>query len=118
MTKVFLVEDSPEVLRSMKELLADAPGAEVVGEAATAASAIAGILATHPDLVFVDMNLAEGSGYDVLRALHPRLPEVDFYMLSSFSEFPYRQLAARLGAKDYLDKTKDFNRVRELAAAH
>jgi DNA-binding NtrC family response regulator len=67
-------------------------------------------------MVFVDLNLAEGSGFDVLRSLQPRLPEVEFYMLSNFATFPYRQLAERLGAKDYFDKTKDFERVRELVA--
>ena len=104
------------MLTRMRELLAGIPGAEVVGDAATAAAAIAGILRTQPDIVFVDMNLAEGSGYDVLRALHARLPEVDFYMLSSFAELPYQQLAERLGAKGYFDKTRDFESVRDLVA--
>ena len=116
MRKVFLVEDSALVLQRLKELLADVPGTEVVGDAATAAAAIAGILRTQPDIVFVDMNLAEGSGYDVLRALHTRLPEVEFYMLSSFAEHPYQQLAERLGAKGYFDKTRDFESVRDLVA--
>ena len=57
-----------------------------------------------------------GSGYDVLRALHARLPEVEFYMLSSFAEHPYQQLAERLGAKGYFDKTRDFESVRDLVA--
>jgi DNA-binding NarL/FixJ family response regulator len=114
MSKVFLVEDSPLVLARLKDLLAGT--AEVVGEASTAPAAIAGILATRPDMVFVDLNLAEGSGFDVLRAVGPRLPQVNFYMLSNFAAFPYRQLAERLGAKDYFDKTKDFERLRELVA--
>jgi len=116
MNKVFLVEDSPLVLARLKELVASAPGTELVGEAGTVDEAVAGILAAHPDMVFVDLNLAEGSGFDVLRSLQPRLPEVHFYMLSNFASFPYRQLAERLGANDYFDKTKDFERVRELVA--
>jgi len=116
MNRVFLVEDSPLVLARLKELVAAAPGAELVGEAGTAEEAIAGIPLSRPDMVFVDLNLAEGSGFDVLRALHPRLPEVEFYMLSNFAAFPYRQLAERLGAKDYFDKTRDFERVRDLVA--
>jgi len=114
MNKVFLVEDSPLVLARLKDLLADA--AELVGEASTAHAAISGILATKPDLVLVDLNLAEGSGFEVLRALQERLPATEFYMLSNFASFPYRQLAGRLGAKDYFDKTKDLERLRELIA--
>jgi DNA-binding NarL/FixJ family response regulator len=116
MKKVFLVEDSALVLQRLKELLVDAPGAEVVGDAATAAAAIAGILQTQPDIVLVDMNLAEGSGFDVLRALRARLPATEFYMLSNFADYPYRELAARLGAKGYFDKSRDIARVRDLVA--
>jgi len=116
MTRVFLAEDSPEVLRRLRGYLDGAPGVEVVGDAATAGGAIAAILATRPDLVFVDLNLTQGSGFDVLRALCHRLPAVDFYMLSNFAAEPYRQLAGRLGAKGYFDKTREFERVRDLVA--
>jgi len=37
-------------------------------------------------------------------------------MLSSFAEHPYQQLAERLGAKGYFDKTRDFESVRDLVA--
>ena len=114
MKKVFLVEDSPLVLGRIKELLATLPATEVVGAAGNSADAIEGILQSHPDVVLLDFNLAYGSGLDVLRALHPRLPKIDFYMLSNFAAPAYRNLAAELGAKDYFDKTKDMERVREL----
>jgi DNA-binding NarL/FixJ family response regulator len=116
MTKVFLAEDSPLVLARIKGLLASAPEAEIVGEADSAAGAIEGILQSRPDVVLLDLNLAPGSGFDVLRSLHPRLPGVDFYMLSNFAAAPYRELAARLGAKDYFDKSSDFKRVLDLLA--
>jgi DNA-binding NarL/FixJ family response regulator len=66
--------------------------------------------------VLLDMDLATGTGFDVLRALHSRLPQVDFYMLSNFTASPYRQAAGRLGARGYFDKSKDFERVRDLIA--
>jgi DNA-binding NarL/FixJ family response regulator len=116
MQKVFLVEDSPLVLERLKDLLTDVAGAQIVGEAGTASAAIAGILDAQPDIALLDLNLAEGSGLDVLRALHARMPQVAFYMLSNFSAYPYRELAQRLGASGYFDKTKDFERMRELVA--
>ena len=116
MQKVFLVEDSPLVLERLKDLLTGVPGTQIVGEAGTAGAAIAGILDAQPDIALLDLNLAEGSGLDVLRALHARMPQVAFYMLSNFSAYPYRELAQRLGAKGYFDKTKEFERVRDLVA--
>ena len=118
MEKIFVVEDSPLVLERLKQMIAAVPGAGVVGEAATAAGAIRGILQARPDLVLVDLNLAEGSGFDVLRALRSRLPEVEFYMLSNFSEYPYQQLAERLGAAGYFDKSKDLEQLRGLIEMH
>lgn len=115
--KVFLVEDSPAIVDRLTALLGAAAEVEVVGHAATADAAIAAIPSTRPDIVLLDLTLADGStGFDVLRALHGRLPGVAFYMLSNFSADPYRNLAQRLGAKGFFDKTKDFERVRELVA--
>jgi DNA-binding NarL/FixJ family response regulator len=114
--KVFLVEDSAPVLERLRALLAAIPGATVVGHAAGAQEAIAGILAAKPDIVVLDLKLAPGSGFDVLNAVHPRAPAIDFYMLSNFSSEPYRKQAQRLGAKAFFDKTRDFERVRDIVA--
>ena len=115
--KVFLVEDSAPIVARLKDLLAAVPGTSVVGHAATAEAAIAAIPAERPDIVLLDLSLAQGSGFDVLRALQPRMPEVGFYMLSNHAADPYRQLAERLGARGFFDKTKDIERVRDLLGA-
>lgn len=115
--KVFLVEDSPAVLERLEALLASIEGAAAVGHASRAEEAIHAILETHPDAVIVDLKLSEGSGFDVLRAVHERAPEIDLYMLSNFAAEPYRRLAARLGARAFFDKSSEFERVREVLAA-
>jgi DNA-binding NarL/FixJ family response regulator len=114
--EIFLVEDSALVRARLAETLGAIPGARIVGEADRAEAAISGILAARPDLVLLDVNLAEGSGFDVLRAVRKQAPEVEFYMLSNFAAFPYRDLAERLGARAFFDKSKEFPRVRELVA--
>ena len=50
-------------------------------------------------------------------AVHEAAPEIDVYMLSSFATEPYRRLAARLGARDFFDKSSEFQRVRDTLAA-
>ena len=113
-TKVFLAEDSELVLGRIRDMLTGMGSVEIAGEAATATEAIAGILGSAPDIALLDLNLKEGSGFDVLRALGGRMPRTRFYMLSNFSADPYRQLARRLGARDFFDKTKELERVREI----
>jgi DNA-binding NarL/FixJ family response regulator len=115
--QVFLVEDSIPVRERLKAMLEAVPGTEVVGAASNAEDAIHGILATRPDMVLLDISLAAGSGFDVLRAVQLQAPQIDIYMLSSFTAYPYRQLAETLGARGFFDKTHEMDRVRELFAA-
>jgi len=111
--RIYLVEDSPVVLERLQAMVGTIEGARSVGHASRATEAIEGILAEHPDLVVLDLKLAEGSGFDVLRALREAAPEVDVYMLTNFASEPYRRLAERLGARDFFDKTTEFERVRD-----
>jgi DNA-binding NarL/FixJ family response regulator len=114
--KVFLVEDSPLLLQRLEAMLAPLPGVEVVGHAGRAPAAIRAILEQRPDLVVLDIQLAEGSGFDVLRELHALDAELDVVMLSNYSSDPYRQIAERFGAKAFFDKSREFERVRDLVA--
>jgi DNA-binding NarL/FixJ family response regulator len=116
--EIFLVEDSPLLRARLAELFGAIPGASIVGEAERADAAIRDILATRPDVVVLDLSLAGGtSGFEVLRAVCREAPEIDFYMLSNFVAQPYRELAERLGARDFFDKTTELDRVRNLITA-
>jgi DNA-binding NarL/FixJ family response regulator len=115
--QVFLVEDSIPVRERLVAMLQALPDTDVAGHANAADEAISGILAAQPDVVLLDISLASGSGFDVLRALQAQAPQIDVYMLSSFAAFPYRQLAETLGARGFFDKTQDMERLRELVAA-
>ena len=114
--KVFVVEDSPIVLERLTKMLGAIPDVDVVGHAADVHEAIAGICATRPELVVLDLQLRQGSGFDVLSEVHKREPGIDFYMLSNFASEPYRQHAVRLGALGFFDKSTEFERVREIVA--
>jgi DNA-binding NarL/FixJ family response regulator len=114
---IYLVEDSPLVLDRLKAMLGTVPGARVVGHAEGADEAIQEILDRRPDLVVLDLRLAQGSGFDVLRTLRPLLPRTEFCMLSSFASEPYRQAAKQLGAIEFFDKTRDVERMLDLVAA-
>ncbi|HEX7055441.1 MAG TPA: response regulator [Burkholderiales bacterium] len=114
--QIYIVEDSAAVRTRLAALLSTVPGASVSGGSAGASQATREILERRPDMVILDLDLAEGGGFDVLRALRTQVPEIDVYMRSNFSAYPYRQLAERLGARGFFDKTQEFERLREVAA--
>jgi DNA-binding NarL/FixJ family response regulator len=122
MQKVFIVEDSPILRQRVTQLVNALPDTRVVGHAASAAEALAGILHHGPDIVLLDLCLERSSGFEVLREVAAREPAIDVYMMSNFASEAYRRHAERLGAKGFFDKTTEFERVRELiakrAAAH
>jgi len=114
--QIYLVEDSATVRERLIAMLDAIPNVRVSGHAASASAAIAGILEQRPDLVVLDLHLAAGSGFDVLRAVRPQAPGIEFHMLSNFAADPYRQLAGRLGAAGFYDKSKQFDLVCDVIA--
>jgi DNA-binding NarL/FixJ family response regulator len=114
--RVFVVEDSMLIRERLEAMLAQA-GAASAGHAARVADAIQGILLERPDLVLLDLQLADGTGFEVLRVLRRRAPEIDVYLLSNHSSYPYRQLAERLGARGFFDKSSEFSRMRDVVRA-
>jgi DNA-binding NarL/FixJ family response regulator len=116
MQKIFIVEDSPLLQERIAALIAGLPGTRVVGHAASAAQALAGIARERPDVVLLDLCLHKSSGFDVLRALHESAPGIDVYVLTSFATEPYRRHAGRLGARGFFDKSTEFERMRDVIA--
>ncbi len=114
--KLFLVEDSPLLRERLSRNLGSIPGAELVGHAGTAQEALQGILACSADVVVLDIQLAKGSGFDVLRELQKTAPQVQVFMLTNFASDSYRQAAARLGARGFFDKSTEFEQLREAIA--
>jgi two-component system, NarL family, response regulator DevR len=114
--KVFLVEDSPMLRERLQATLDAIPGVKTVGHAAEAAAAIEGILAAGADAVVLDIQLAQGSGFDVLRALRERAPQIAVYVLTNFANQAYRTAAERLGARGFFDKSNDIGLLRAALA--
>ena len=114
--RVFLVEDSELVRQRLEELVDSISGTCRVGFAVGADAANQRILDTPPDAVVLDIRLAEGSGFDVLRAVHDAAPDIAVFMLSNFASTPYRRMAQRLGAAEFFDKTTELDRVRDMLA--
>jgi len=116
MYRVFLVEDSQLVRERLTAFLQTIEGVDPVGSAATARDAEQAILASRPDAVLLDIKLAQGSGFDVLRSLRANAPQIEVYVFSNCAAPAYRQLAANLGARGFFDKTTEITSLRRTFA--
>ena len=104
MIKVFLLDDHEIVRRGVRDLLEAAGDIEVVGEAGTAAEAIARVPATQPEVAVLDVRLPDGSGIEVCRELRAADPELRCLMLTSFSDDEALIDAIVAGASGYVLK--------------
>lgn len=114
--RVYIVEDSAEIRARLAQSLANVDGIRLVGEAASAGAAIAGILCTLPHAVLLDLNLGGRTGLEVLRAVRERHPEIVFVVLTNHSDSQYRKACMDAGAAYFLDKSRDFERVPAVIA--
>ena len=102
--KVFLLDDHEIVRRGVKDLLEAEPDITVIGEAGTAASALARIPALKPDVAVLDVRLPDGDGVSVCRDIRSQMPEVACLMLTSFGDDEALFDAIMAGAAGYVLK--------------
>ncbi|MGW3928653.1 response regulator [Streptomyces microflavus] len=102
--RVFLLDDHEVVRRGLHDLLGAEPGLEVVGEAATAAQALARGPALRPDVAVLDVRLPDGDGITVCRELRSRMPGLACLMLTSFDDEDALLDAIMAGAAGYVLK--------------
>jgi len=105
---VYLVEDSPIMVKLLEELFRT-EAIRVVGHSAGARKAVLEIDALRPDVVIVDLALEQGTGFDVLRGTVPQQAggRPAIIVLSNYASPPYREAAKRLGADYFLDKNSE-----------
>src|SRR5689334_909296 len=77
---------------------------EVVGEASTAAEALARVPALKPDVAVLDVRLPDGDGVSVCRELREKMPNIGFLMLTSFADDEALFDAIMAGASGYVLK--------------
>ena len=105
---LIIVDDEPMARRRLKRFLLAAPEVDIVAECSTAAAAVAALREREADAVFLDVQMPEMNGFDVLRAVKPeRLPLVVF--VTAFDEFALQAFEAH--AIDYLLKPFGEERV-------
>lgn len=105
--RAVLVDDEPVARAGIRQLLAQTEDIRVVAEAGSGVAAVRAILDHKPDLLFLDIQMPEMTGFDVLQAVGPAfVPAVIF--VTAYDRFALR--AFEVQALDYLLKPFDDER--------
>src|SRR5688500_1572452 len=101
--RLLIVDDHELVRNGLKAMVAGTEIA-VVGEAATSDEAVALALETNPDLVLLDVRLADGDGLGVLSRLKVERPKLPVLVFSNYDNPTFVARAVALQAAGYLLK--------------
>ena len=102
--RVFLLDDHEIVRTGLRSLLEAEDDFVVVGEASTAAEALARIPPTRPHVAILDVRLPDGSGIDVCRDIRSGEPDIACIMLTSYADDEALFAAVMAGASGYVLK--------------
>jgi len=102
--RLFLVDDHPLVRDGLRARLGAMPGLEIVGEAGSAAEALAQVDTLRPDLMLVDVGMKDMNGIELAALLLQRSAPPHVVMLSMYDNPEYVQRALQAGAHGYVLK--------------
>jgi two-component system LytT family response regulator len=126
--KTLIIDDEPLARKRIKQLLDHETDFQLIGENSTVAEAISDCEELAPDLIFLDVEMPDGSGFDVLERLahDAALPAVIFvtaydhytikafefhavdYLLKPFSEERFRQATAKVRKRYGFEDKEEF----------
>lgn len=108
--RALIVDDEPLARERLRTLLRKEPDMEVIAECGDGSRAATAIEKHRPDLVFLDVQMPEADGFDVLEAIGAeQMPVVIF--VTAYDKYALR--AFEVSALDYLLKPFDRARFRE-----
>ena len=103
--KVLIADDEIKVCRLIQHLVDwDALEMDIIGFANDGKTAYENICEKKPDIVITDIRMPIYDGLELIRRAKETNPEINFIVISGYSQFEYAQQAIKYGVKDYLLK--------------
>jgi DNA-binding NarL/FixJ family response regulator len=119
MIRVVIADDHPLVRAGLRQVLADEPEIEVVGETADGDETVAVLRATEPDVVLLDITMPGAPFPGLLRLLRSAFPRVEVLIVTMHGEDQFAVRALKEGAAGYLTKQQPpqevINAIKQIA---
>jgi DNA-binding NarL/FixJ family response regulator len=111
---IFTVDDSDVVYKNLGSLLNENKHISWIGHAFSLPEAYIQITEQKPQIVILDIQLKERSSLELLEYLTKKYPDIVVIMLTNLAIAPYRKKCTELGAKYFLDKSSEFEKISQI----
>ncbi len=111
-TRLFVVEDQPQLLKNLLKVLSTFEELEVVGSAQEGEAGVEQVVQLKPHLLLLDLELPGIDGIEVTKRVKRRAPEVEVLILTSFDDEQKVYEAIQAGASGYLVKRVGPDKIR------
>ena len=89
----------------MSAQLSDIPGIKILNNVGSISEAISAFNKYHPDLVILDIQLADGQGFEVLDVIKMKSPKTIVIMFTNYAQSAFRKRSLEHGADFFIDKS-------------
>jgi len=114
---LLIVDDSPLIVKKIKEWLEEMAGLASVESCGTYAEAVNLLPVYKPAVVLLDINLPDKSGIVLLKYIKTYYPGIAVIVVTNQSNNFYKNLCMESGARFFLDKSNDFEKLPALVAS-
>jgi DNA-binding NarL/FixJ family response regulator len=112
--KLLIVEDSINIRQNLRKLISSIKDIEIIGEAEDEKKAVRLALKKNPDIIILDIDLKEGSGFNVIKKAKKENSKVKVIIFSNFVSYAYREKAFKEKADYFFDKNSELDKLIEL----
>ena len=116
--KVLIVDDSPLIASRLRQQINALRQVQISGVAVNISSALEQVKISCPDVAILDIYLRDDApdrnGITLLNLLRQGYPDMQIIMLTNISGPQYYNRCMELGARSFLDKSSEFEKVSEL----
>jgi two-component system LytT family response regulator len=108
MLKAIIIDDEERFRTALKKILSDFPHYKIIGEAGSVQEALEIINSKEADILFLDIELTDGTGFDII----DKIDASDYKIIFTTGHSEYAVKAFRYSAIDYLLKPIDKNELK------
>jgi len=112
--EILIIDDSEMIRNRLLCSLSEMADVSVTGQASNTRDGYDLFYSLNPDVVILDIQMPGESGIKLLEKIKQESPETVIMMLTNYSYQAYQQHCKMLGADYFLDKSTEYEKIRQL----